>query len=34
MSDVNFEHYKVFFYVAKFNNITSAAHRQPLHRKS
>lgn len=26
MSDVNFEHYKVFFYVAKFNNITSAAH--------
>ena len=26
MSDVNFEHYKVFYYVAKLNNITSAAH--------
>ncbi len=26
MSDVNFEHYKVFYYVAKYNNITSAAH--------
>ncbi len=26
MSDVNFEHYKVFYYVAKYGNITSAAH--------
>lgn len=26
MSDVNFEHYKVFYYVARFSNITSAAH--------
>ncbi len=26
MSDVNFEHYKVFYYVAKYHNITSAAH--------
>lgn len=26
MSDVNFEHYKVFYYVAKYNNITAAAH--------
>lgn len=26
MSDVNFEHYKVFYYVAKYRNITSAAH--------
>lgn len=26
MSDVNFEHYKVFYFVAKFNNITTAAH--------
>lgn len=26
MSDVNFEHYKVFYYVAKHGNITSAAH--------
>ena len=26
MSDVNFEHYKAFYYVAKYQNITSAAH--------
>jgi DNA-binding transcriptional LysR family regulator len=26
MYDVNFEHYKVFYHVAKFGNITSAAH--------
>jgi DNA-binding transcriptional LysR family regulator len=26
MSDVNFEHYKIFYYVTRFQNITSAAH--------
>ena len=25
MSEVNFEHYKIFYYAAKFNNITAAA---------
>lgn len=34
MREINFEHYKIFYYVAKFQNITMAANYVARHAKS
>ena len=40
MREINFEHYKIFYYVAKFQNITMAANylflsqHKPMRKKS